>query len=84
MEPFLAEKLMDWIATLDGTEKALMESRRDEEIIIQPRFGHALALGQMCGLTLHEARSLDHDGELDIPSLIHQFSDIGDRGDLLW
>jgi len=50
----------------------------------QPRFGHALALGWMCGLTLHEARSLAHDGELDIPGLIHRFSNIRDRGDLLW
>lgn len=25
-----------------------------------------------------------YDGELDIPGLIHGFSDIGDKGDLLW
>ncbi|GMP23079.1 hypothetical protein CsSME_00000814 [Camellia sinensis var. sinensis] len=61
-----------------------MESRRNEEIIPQPRFGHAQALGRMCGLSLHEARSLAHDGELDIPGLIHRFSAIGDRSDLLW
>ncbi|GMP79240.1 hypothetical protein CsSME_00034866 [Camellia sinensis var. sinensis] len=48
-----------------------METWHDEEIMPQPRFGHAQALGRMCGLTLHEARSLAHDGELDIPSLIH-------------
>ncbi|GMP99554.1 hypothetical protein CsSME_00046987 [Camellia sinensis var. sinensis] len=64
--------------------QALMESRRDEEIIPQPHFGHIQALGRMCGLTLYEARSLVHNGELDIPSLIHRFSDVGDRGDLLW
>ncbi|KAL7173914.1 hypothetical protein ACSBR2_033219 [Camellia fascicularis] len=61
-----------------------MESRHDEEIIPQPHFGHAQALGQMCGLTLLEAQSLAHDGELDIPGLVHQFSAIGDRSDLLW
>ncbi|GMP53559.1 hypothetical protein CsSME_00018992 [Camellia sinensis var. sinensis] len=61
-----------------------MESRRDEEIMPQPRFGHAQALGRMCGLTLHEARSLAHNGKLNITSLIHRFSNIGDRGDLLW
>ncbi|GMP83866.1 hypothetical protein CsSME_00037638 [Camellia sinensis var. sinensis] len=60
-----------------------MESRHDGEITLQPRFGHALALGRMCGFTLHEARSLAHDRELDLPSLIHRFSDIGDRSDLL-
>ncbi|KAL7253163.1 hypothetical protein ACSBR1_007650 [Camellia fascicularis] len=38
----------------------------------------------MCGLTPHEARSFVYNGELDIPSLIHRFSDAGDRGNLLW
>ena len=47
--------------------QALMESQRDKEIMLQPCFGHAQALGQMCRLTLHEARSLAHNGELDIP-----------------
>ncbi|GMP55748.1 hypothetical protein CsSME_00020478 [Camellia sinensis var. sinensis] len=61
-----------------------MESLCDEEIMLQPRFGHAQALERMCGLTLHEARSLAHDGELDIPGLVHQFSAIRDRSDLLW
>ncbi|GMP53838.1 hypothetical protein CsSME_00019190 [Camellia sinensis var. sinensis] len=55
-----------------------MESWHNEKIILQSHFGHALALGRMCGLTLHDARSLAHDGELDIPNLIHRFSDIGD------
>ena len=64
--------------------QALMESRRDEEILPQSRFGHIQALGRMCGRTSHEARSLVHNGELDIPSLIHRFFDAGDRGDRLW
>lgn len=64
--------------------QALMESRCDEEILPQLRFGHTQALGRMCGLTLHEIQSLIHNGELDIPSLIHRFSDADDRGDLLW
>ncbi|GMP32016.1 hypothetical protein CsSME_00005971 [Camellia sinensis var. sinensis] len=64
--------------------QALMESRREEEIMPQPHFGHAQALGQMCGLTLHEARSLAHNRELDIPNLIQRFFDVDDRGDLLW
>ncbi|KAL7247629.1 hypothetical protein ACSBR2_002524 [Camellia fascicularis] len=57
----------------------LMESRHDEEILPQSRFGHIQALGWICGLTLHDARSLVHNGELDISSLIHRFSDAGDR-----
>lgn len=64
--------------------QALMESGRDEEILPQLRFGHIQALGRMCGLTLHDARSWIHDGELDIPSLVCQFSDAGDRGDYHW
>ncbi|GMP61420.1 hypothetical protein CsSME_00023895 [Camellia sinensis var. sinensis] len=60
-----------------------METQRDEKIMPQSRFGHAQAVGRMCGLTLHKARLLAHDGELDIPSLIHRFSDIGDRADPL-
>lgn len=64
--------------------QALMESQRDQEIMLQPCFGHAQALGRMCGLTLHEARSLAHNGELDIPDLIRQFSITGDKDDLLW
>ncbi|KAL7180439.1 hypothetical protein ACSBR1_043608 [Camellia fascicularis] len=35
-------------------------------------------------LSVHEARSLAHDGELDILGLVHQFSTIGDKSDLLW
>ncbi|KAL7222904.1 hypothetical protein ACSBR1_024566 [Camellia fascicularis] len=58
--------------------QALMASRRDEEIMPQPCFGHAWALGQMCALSLQEARSLE------IPSLIHRFFAIEDRSDLLW
>lgn len=54
--------------------QALMESHRDKEIMFQPRFGHAQALGRMCGLTLHEARSLAYNRELGIPVLISQFS----------
>ncbi|KAF5934365.1 hypothetical protein HYC85_030536 [Camellia sinensis] len=38
----------------------------------------------MCELTLHEARSLAHNGELDIPDLIRRFSITGDKDDLLW
>ncbi|KAL7215273.1 hypothetical protein ACSBR1_027438 [Camellia fascicularis] len=73
----------DMCPTLEEFQ-ALMESRHDEEIMPQLHFDHAQALGWMCGLTVHEARSLAHNGELDIPDLIHQFSDIGNRGDLLW
>ncbi|THG21568.1 hypothetical protein TEA_007942 [Camellia sinensis var. sinensis] len=64
--------------------QALMETRRDEKLMPRPCFGYTQALGRMCGLTLHETRSLAHDGELDIPSLIHRFSDTGDRGDPIW
>ncbi|KAL7229012.1 hypothetical protein ACSBR2_007664 [Camellia fascicularis] len=64
--------------------QALMKSWHDEEILPQLRFSHAQALARMCGLTLREARSLAHNGELDIPSLIHRFSTIGNKGDLLW
>ncbi|KAL7197506.1 hypothetical protein ACSBR2_020109 [Camellia fascicularis] len=64
--------------------QALMESRCEKEILPQFRFGHIQALGRMCGLTSHDARSLIRDGELDIPSLIHQFSDAGDRDDHHW
>jgi len=60
-----------------------MKSRRDKEIMPQPRFGHSQVLGRMCGLTLHEAQSLAHNEELDISSLIHRFSNVGDRCDLL-
>ncbi|GMQ09617.1 hypothetical protein CsSME_00052918 [Camellia sinensis var. sinensis] len=35
--------------------QALMESERDEEILPQLRFGHAQALGRMCGHTMHDA-----------------------------
>ncbi|KAL7255111.1 hypothetical protein ACSBR1_009305 [Camellia fascicularis] len=64
--------------------QALMESECDEEILPQFRFHHVQALGRMCGLTLHDARSLTRDGVLNIPSLIHRFSDAGDRGDHDW
>ncbi|XP_028110312.1 uncharacterized protein LOC114308827 isoform X3 [Camellia sinensis] len=64
--------------------QALMESRRNEEIMPQPLFGHTRALEQMCGLSFNEAKSLAHDGELDIPSLIRRFSGIRNRRDLLW
>jgi len=57
---------------------------RNEEILPQLRFGHAQALGRMCGLTMHDAQSLIRDGELDILSLIHQFSDAGDHGGHYW
>jgi len=63
--------------------QALMESQRDKEIMLQPCFGHAQALGRMYGLTLYEARSLAHNGELDIPDLIRRFSITGDKDDLL-
>ncbi|GMP93764.1 hypothetical protein CsSME_00043468 [Camellia sinensis var. sinensis] len=61
-----------------------MESERDEEILPQLNFGHVQTLGQMCGLTMYDARSLICDGMLDIPSLIHRFSDTGDRDDHHW
>ncbi|KAL7193763.1 hypothetical protein ACSBR2_025397 [Camellia fascicularis] len=64
--------------------QALMESERHEEILPQFRFGQAQALGRMCGLTMHDARSLICNGELDILGLIHRFSDAGDRGDHHW
>ena len=64
--------------------QALMVSERNEDILPQFRCGHIQTLGRMCGLTLHDARSLIRDGELDIPSLIHRFSDAGDRGDHHW
>lgn len=64
--------------------QALMESRHDEEILPQSCFGHIQALGRMCGFTLHDARSLVHNGELDIPNLIYRFSDAGDRSDHFW
>ena len=35
--------------------QALMESEHNEEILPQLRFGHAQALGRMCGLTMHDA-----------------------------
>lgn len=38
----------------------------------------------MCGLSFNEAKSLAHDGELDIPGLICRFSGIRNRRDLLW
>lgn len=38
----------------------------------------------MCGLSFNEAKSLAHDGELDIPGLIRRFSGIRNRRDLLW
>ncbi|KAL7164625.1 hypothetical protein ACSBR2_040508 [Camellia fascicularis] len=61
-----------------------MESWHNEKILPQSRFGHIQTLGQMCGLTLQYAQSLVHNGKLDIPSLIHRFSDVGDCGDRLW
>ena len=64
--------------------QALMESERDEEILPQFRFGHVQALGRRCGLTVHDSRSLIHDGELDTPSLVCRFSDVGDRGSHHW
>ena len=53
--------------------QVLMESERHEEILSQFRFGHAQVLGQMCGLTMHDARSLICNGELDILGLIYRF-----------
>ena len=64
--------------------QVLMESERNEEILPQLRFGHVQALGWMCGLTMHDARSLIRDGELDIPSFVYRFSDVGDRDDHHW
>lgn len=61
--------------------QALMESECNEEVLPQLRFSYAQALGQMCGLAMHDARSLICDGMLDVPSLICRFSDAGDRGD---
>ena len=61
-----------------------MESEREEEILPQYRFSHIQALGRMCGLAMHDARLLICDGELDIPSLVHLFSDAGDRSDHHW
>ena len=58
--------------------QALMESESCEEILPQFRFGHAQALGRMCGLTTHDARSLTCNGELDILELIYHFSDTDD------
>ena len=56
-----------------------MESESKDAILPQFRFGHGQALGQMCGLTAHDARSLICNGELDILGLIHRFSNAGDR-----
>ncbi|KAF5933747.1 hypothetical protein HYC85_029918 [Camellia sinensis] len=64
--------------------QVLMESESQEEILPQFCFGHAQALGQMCGLTVHDARSLVCNGELDILGLIHRFSDAGDRSNHYW
>ncbi|KAL7163661.1 hypothetical protein ACSBR2_039723 [Camellia fascicularis] len=64
--------------------QVLMESERNEEILPQLYFGYAQALGQMCGLTMRDARSLTCDRMLDVPSLICRFSDAGDRGDRHW
>ena len=64
--------------------QALMESERDEIFLPQLRFGHVQGLGRMCSFSLHNTRSLIHDRELDIPSLICQFSDVGDRDDHHW
>ena len=64
--------------------QALMESERGEEILPQLNFGYAQALGRMCGLNAHDARSLIGNGMLDIPSLIYRFSDAGDRSDHHW
>ena len=61
-----------------------MESESHEEILPQFRFGHAQALGRMCGLTAHDARSLIYNGELDILGLIYHFSDAGDRSNHCW
>ena len=35
--------------------QVLMESKRSEEILPQSRFGHAQALGRMCGFNAHDA-----------------------------
>jgi len=64
--------------------QALMESKHDKAILPQLRFDHVQALGRMCGLTLHDARSLIRDGELDILRLVCRFSDAGGRGDHHW
>ena len=64
--------------------QVLMESECSEVILPQLRFGHAQALGRMCGLTAHDARSLICSGELDILGLIHRFSDAGDRSNHYW
>ena len=61
-----------------------MESECSEVILPQLRFGHAQALGQMCGLTAHDARSLVCSGELDILGLIYRFFDAGDRSNHYW
>lgn len=61
--------------------QALMESERNEEILPQFHFGHAQALGQMCGLLIPDARSLICDGILDVLSLVCRFSEIGDCSD---
>ncbi|KAF5934304.1 hypothetical protein HYC85_030475 [Camellia sinensis] len=64
--------------------QVLMESEGHEEILPQFRFGYAQALGRMCGLTAHDARSLICNGELDILGLIYRFSDAGDRSNHCW
>ncbi|KAF5932678.1 hypothetical protein HYC85_028849 [Camellia sinensis] len=64
--------------------QALMESWCGKAIMPQPRFGHAQALGRKCRLSMHKAWSLAYDRELDMPGLVHRFSTIGDRSDLLW
>ncbi|GMP95954.1 hypothetical protein CsSME_00044807 [Camellia sinensis var. sinensis] len=64
--------------------QVLMESERYEETLPQFCFGHAQALGRMCGLTTHDTRSLICNGELDILGLIYRFSDAGDHGDHHW
>ncbi|KAF5933517.1 hypothetical protein HYC85_029688 [Camellia sinensis] len=64
--------------------QVLMESEGYEEILPQFRFGYAQALGRMCGLTAHDARSPICNGELDILGLIYRFSDAGDRSNHCW
>ena len=64
--------------------QALMESESCEEILPQFRFGLAQALGRMCGLTTHDARSLTCNGELDFLGWIYSFSDASDRSDHHW
>ncbi|KAF5934058.1 hypothetical protein HYC85_030229 [Camellia sinensis] len=64
--------------------QVLMESECHEEILPQFHFGHAQALGRMCGLTAHDARSLICNGELHILGLIHRFSDADDRSNHYW